>query len=59
MRKTEKYKDGIKKLVIMIIMNQATHVQTAEKWVIQWQWESDDIIGLNAWWGLKKWKALG
>ena len=42
----------------MIIMNQATHVQTAEKWVIQWQWESDDIIGLNTW-GLKKWKALG
>ena len=43
----------------MIIMNQATHVQTAEKWVIQWQWESDDIIGLNTWWGLKKRKALG
>ena len=35
-------------------MNQAIHVQTAAKWVIQWQWESDDIISLNTWWGLKK-----
>ena len=40
-------------------MNQAIHVQTAAKWVIQWQWESDDIISLNTWWGLKKKKGAG
>ena len=57
MRKIEEYKDWIEKLVIMIIMNQAIHVQTAEKWVIQWQWESDDIISLNTWLGLKKKKC--
>lgn len=59
MRKIEEYKDQIKKLVITIIMNQAIHVQTAAKWVIQWQWESDDIISLNTWWGLKKKKGAG